>query len=159
MIKHTKNMLLSLVFPNPDVSDTILYLLLGTTEPAEIENGEVSVDQIVNQHKVKYMWKLNWQSQKPQFSISVFVNIVHVLFFPVAFIKKSSGILWNYLLYQVGIFSATYLIFQRFEKVFWSCNFQLLWQLQLLGTANSAVLQNVERAPIIEQITIYWLTQ
>ena len=45
-------MLLSLVFPDPDVSDTILYLLLGTTEPAEIENGEVSVDQIVNQHKV-----------------------------------------------------------------------------------------------------------
>ena len=25
-----------------DVSDTILYLLLGTTEPAEIENAEVS---------------------------------------------------------------------------------------------------------------------
>jgi len=46
-------MLLSLVFPDPDVSDTILYLLLGTTEPAEIENGEVSLDQIVNQHKVQ----------------------------------------------------------------------------------------------------------
>ena len=58
MIKHTKNMLLSLVFPNPDVSDTILYLLLGTTEPAEIENGEVSVDQIVNQRKVQVKIKL-----------------------------------------------------------------------------------------------------
>ena len=51
-------MLLSLVFPDPDVSDTILYLLLGTTEPAEIENGEVSVDQIVNQHKVQVKVKL-----------------------------------------------------------------------------------------------------
>lgn len=26
-----------------DVSDTILYLLLGTTEPGEVENAEVKV--------------------------------------------------------------------------------------------------------------------
>ena len=32
-----------------DVSDTILYLLLGTTEPAEIENAEVNIT--VKEHK------------------------------------------------------------------------------------------------------------
>ena len=34
-------MYLWLVIFFSDVSDTILYLLLGTTEPAEIENAEV----------------------------------------------------------------------------------------------------------------------
>ena len=33
---------MSLLYPTLDVSDTILYLLLGTTEPGEIENAEVN---------------------------------------------------------------------------------------------------------------------
>lgn len=84
-------MLLSLVFLDPDVSDTILYLLLGTTEPAEIENGEVSVDQTVNQHKVQLKIKL----AVPKAQIIHFCCwlTLFMFFFSVAFIKKSSRIL------------------------------------------------------------------
>ena len=35
-----------------DVSDTILYLLLGTTEPAEIENAEVYFTLMVHEKGV-----------------------------------------------------------------------------------------------------------